>query len=253
MVTGCAVIVPLSIGNNPSLRSPIRVLVAFVLALGLSWIPFVLDESSVQWIEPFGSWRFIFLAGNVCSVLLLIQMVASVIGDHRIRRSWLLSTWLGTSDANGCERSEKAAFRKIRALLDNALKLHKRSESREEIMMNFARWGERVEDCGGLCWTWQSTLSGALFDREGIWIMSRVFFIQAAQVACLVFTIHSIFCFIIRAVDGVHELHDTVHSGSQLWMRDVVPTPEHVRTALYSALGISIVDMIAIILVYLPR
>jgi len=245
MLIGTVVIVPLSIGNNPARRSSLRILAILVLALDITWTSYFSAYRDPLWLS--------LLAGNVCVVLILIQFVSAVIGDSRIRNSRLFTSWFGTSDAIGSGRAKRAATHKMCTLLENARKLHDSSKTRQKTMTNFVRNGESYEDCGGLGWTWRRIRSGSLFDEEGIWIMSRLYIIQTVQVACIAIMIHTGLGVIARAVDAAQAWHATMSPDQPDWIYAVVPTPKQVKLALYPALGLAFVDMIAVLLVYMPR
>jgi hypothetical protein len=103
------------------------------------------------------------------------------------------------SNTIGEFRIKKAATRKINTMLINACKLHDDSEPNnqgiidshssarngtftDETMLNFVFRGNRSERAGGFMWTWDLLKTGALFEKEGIWLPTRLVIFQTAQV-----------------------------------------------------------------------
>jgi hypothetical protein len=53
-------------------------------------------------------------------------------------------------------------------------------------MLNYILKGSRLEDSGGIFWTWRLIFSGEFFDTEGIWIPTRLLVIQLIQLVVTV-------------------------------------------------------------------
>lgn len=204
--TGYLVIIPLSLGNQPTEKSPCRLLLAFVLGLAITWIPYAAVTSYENGLEPpyttgpsrtvndlnynFSQWICRFL-GNLTCLVLLWQFGLSCIGNRRIRANNFMNKYFSTSAIRGSAREKKAATRKINTMMENAYELSPKGTAstavKEETMMNFVLRGESFEDIGGPFWTWKRLLSGKLFADDGVWIMTRLIIIQVIQLHLIVF------------------------------------------------------------------
>jgi hypothetical protein len=119
------------------------------------------------------------------------------------------------SNTVGEFRIKKAATRKVNTMLMNACVLHDSSEpmkqslsdsrstlrngsSSDETMLNFVFRGNGSERAGGFLWTWELFQTGALFEKEGIWLPTRMIVFQTAQVG---FTI--ILSLILFSITGI--------------------------------------------------
>jgi hypothetical protein len=272
--TGYLVIIPLSMGNNPTEWSPIRNALAFIFSLIITWIPYVAVETCKQGIElPYegpestvtepkfnGAQWTTRAIGAISSLLILIQFFLGVIDIRRLRASKLLSYLSTTSHVRGTACSKKAATRKINAVMENAHKLMPKSASKhngppikEETMINFVIRGESFEDCGGLAWTWMRLLSGALFEEDGIWITSRLIIIQTVQLFLFAFVTYTGVLLVNEAMKRAEQAQAILQPGYPQWVYEIVPTPNQVKIALYPALGIVMFVMITLFLVYIPR
>jgi hypothetical protein len=274
-LTGYFVIIPLSIRNNPAMRSPLRNLFSLIWSLILNWMPFAAVKVYMEGIElPYdgpastvkdddysGAQWLTRILGLIVSLLILIQFIMAVIGTRRIRASNLMRYLFGTSDERRTARIKKAATRKINMVLQNAHNLRPMSTSAhngpaltEEIMLNFVLRGERREDyCGGIFWTWRRLLSGAVLDEEGIWIASRLIIIQGAQLILIAFETFAGFLLVASLAEQAGQARESLRPGYPDWVYNIVPTPGQVKIALYPALGVAMLVTIAIFLVYIPR
>jgi hypothetical protein len=275
-LTGYLVIIPLSIGNAPEERAPWRNFVALIFALIITWIPYISVTAFERSIEPpyesgtpeytvndltFHSFQWVTrFFGMLVSLLILIQLILALIGQRSIRASEFLSTLFVTSHVRGTARSKKAATRKINTVLQNAHSLQPQKASgqtsaamKEDVMANFVLRGEIYEDCGGLFWTWKRVFSGALFDEEGIWIMSRLIIIQTAQFLFFAVFTFALLLVIDQAAIMAEEARGELQPGNPPWVYDIVPTAQQVRIALYPALAAAMFVMLAISLIYIPR
>lgn len=131
-------------------------------------------------------------AGLALAVYYLICLGASFFKD--IEHSLFVP-----SNTIGELRIKKAATRKINQVLSNACSLHEDSElmnqsaraSRnsmrrasyaDETMLNFVLRGSETKKVGGFLWTWDQVKTGGLFEKEGIWLPTRLIIFQTAQV-----------------------------------------------------------------------
>eukprot|EP00978_Attheya_sp_CCMP212_P033486 scaffold135240_cov62-Attheya_sp.AAC.3 len=291
IVMGYVVIFPLSLGNSPRLWSPVVIGFSAFMCAVFTWVPYWLIEwakekagtDETDWNEnerfvnskKFSSSQWTLrIVGLFILLSLLLQLVLSLLGSQRIRNSEFLSKWFTTSAIRGSARTKRAATRKINRLLENAHSLHPeeisgtpsglskrsslkpKSKGSEDTMLNFVLRGDMQEDSGGIAWTWRNIKSGALFDTEGVWIMSRLIIIQAAQfIALLVLSFLMFFVTEEAAAssDAARISLITDYDNLPDWVYDIVPTGKQVRGALYPATFISIGVAVVLILLYLPR
>jgi hypothetical protein len=124
---------------------------------------------------------------------------------------------LVTSNVRGEGRLKRAATRKLNKLIRAALELHppraagrapqtatavatsSRSgssslcgkdveatactDASRQTMLNYVLHGQKVEQAGGLFWTFKQLFTGALTEEEGIWIPTRTLSFQTAQIS----------------------------------------------------------------------
>ena len=133
-LSGCFVIIPLSIRNNPAERSPLRNLFSLIWSLIINWMPFAAIEAYKEGTEPpydgprstveeddySGAQWVTRVIGLIVSLFILIQFVLAVIGSRRIRASNLMRYLFDTSNDRRSARVKKAATRKINTVLQNA-------------------------------------------------------------------------------------------------------------------------------------
>ena len=81
---------------------------------------------------------------------------------------------------------------------------------REKTMRNFIVRGERKEEVGGIFWTWWKYFDGTLFDHEGLWIHTRLYVIQVAQVAIALFVTALFFIFGREAAIAADDWRDSL-------------------------------------------
>jgi hypothetical protein len=275
-LTGYLVIIPLSIGNAPEERSPLRNFVGFISAVIITWVPYMAVKAFERSIEPpyesgtpessvndlkFNATQWITrFCGSLVTLLVLIQLILALIGQRRIRASEFFRNLFVTSHVRGTARSKKAATRKINTLLLNAHSLHPKKVSgqasavmKEDVMANYVLRGESFEDCGGLFWTWKRVLSGALFDEEGIWIMARLIIIQTAQFLFFAIFTYGLLLVINEAAIRAEQASLELQPGNPQWVYDIVPTAGQVRLALYPALAVAMFVMLTICFIYMAR
>lgn len=124
---------------------------------------------------------------------------------------------LVSSNSKGEARLKQSASYKISQLLSNAMSMHDTSDGRTEflsgsavadhvtasrfslsnanadaVMLNYVMNGQTLEPVGGFVWTWKQVLSGQLFEREGIWLPTRMIVFQLAQllIACMLLLVY---------------------------------------------------------------
>lgn len=178
--------------------------------------------------------------------------------------------FLSTSNEFGESRSKRAGTRKINRLLLNAFSLHDldgisrptnaslvNANTTNDIpvdrtMLNYVLRGQKLENAGGLFWTWRLLSSGQFFDTEGIWLPTRLLVFQCGQVlVALIFT-YIFFVTTEWIADQAGEARANLDPDLPQWVQDIIPTRQDVNLALYPATAISIVVMISLILVYIP-
>lgn len=137
------------------------------------------------------------------------------------------------SNTIGESRIKKAATRKMNTVLTNACNLHddlepkKPSDSRgwsmgkstsaDETMLNFVLRGNETKRVGGFLWIWDLLKTGGMFEKEGIWLPTRLIIFQTAQVGfTIILTL--IFLSITRlAADLADEAQATLPDDLPKW------------------------------------
>lgn len=214
--------------------------------------------------------RVTLAVGVILAVVFVIQLALTMIAKSC--QSDCFQYWLSTSNAYGESRLKKAATRKMNRLLLHAFSLHDVNDttrpndasltsrssgmtyktSADQTMLNYALRGQKIEESGGLIWTWRLILSGKLFDFEGIWLPTRLLVFQCAQFLLAV-VLGLIFIAVTReAVDQAGKAQETLDPTYPQWIKNIVPTSDDVKVALYPATAIAIIVMINLILIYVP-
>lgn len=124
----------------------------------------------------------------------------------------------------------------------------------KDTMLNFVLREPDSEMCGGLLWTWRRIWNTELFADEGIWIMSRLYVIQAAQAFIALYLAFFFFAGIPFVADQAEEARDELEGILNLpkWVLDFVPTREQVYAAFYPAASIAMLVAVSILQNYIP-
>lgn len=121
-------------------------------------------------------------------------------------------------------------------------------------MLNFVQHTSDTERCGGFFWTWRRIYNTELFADEGVWLQSRLYVIQAAQLVISVFLGFFFFYGTALIADQAEESRKTLDDVENLpqWVLDFVPTRQQVYYALYPASSIAMLVVVGLITVYIP-
>jgi hypothetical protein len=173
-----------------------------------------------------------------------------------------------SSHLRGEYRLKQAASRKLNRMMVNAHSLHQADTAPDKsvrasigdntfadrAMLNYVLKGQRVEKTGGIVWTFGQVYSGKLFDDEGIWLPTRLIVFQGAQVIIAAFLGFAYIYITITAADMAEDAQGTLDDYDMpQWAIDIVPTRQGVQIALYTSSGMTILAMLNIILIYIPR
>jgi len=207
-----------------------------------------------------------FAVGMALTALILFRLAVVLIRDA-ISTSKITYTSNDVAEA----RTKRAGTQKINSMLVNAYILHrgnslgldlsdlrraKDSPKRiDKAMDNYVQRGESYSNAGGFLWTWKRILNGSLFYEEGVWIHSRLVWVQAGKVLvgviaawALYWSIHAL----AHRVDVMHkELNLTVFVPQ--WYINLIPTSYMIRVSLYPAWAVSIVVIFMLVLIDIPR
>ncbi|GAX19612.1 hypothetical protein FisN_19Hh192 [Fistulifera solaris] len=273
---GIVTIVPLSLGNNPNSQGPKQHAIALFVTLLYSVPPyFGVQRYRADTEEPYDDAEqrvnqayFIFYlyitlgAGVVLATYYLICLFAHLFKG--IGQSLFIP-----SNTVGEFRIKKAATRKVNTMLMNACVLHDSSEpmkqslsdsrstlrngsSSDETMLNFVFRGNGSERAGGFLWTWELFQTGALFEKEGIWLPTRMIVFQTAQVGFTI--ILSLILFSITGIASIlaGEAQESLTEELPSWARQLVPTRRGVELALYPASIAATFTMVLLVVLYIP-
>jgi hypothetical protein len=124
----------------------------------------------------------------------------------------------------------------------------------KETMLNFILHNSDTENCGGFLWTWKRIWNGELFADEGVWIQSRLYVIQAAQLVIALIMGFFFFIIIPLVANLAEESREDLKDFPNLpaWVLNIVPTRQQVYGAFYPASIIALLVAISILKVYIP-
>lgn len=163
---------------------------------------------------------------------------------------------------------KRAAHFKLTKLLIRAYMLHDPNASKyfktkkdsvasiskdDPAMKNFVLYGDQNEFSGGVMWTFKRLLSRNIFDEEGVWVSSRLVFIQCGQISLSIVFVGALFKQTPVFEDYVQEAKDALPDGLPSWVYDMVPDPWMIRTSLYPALICAGFVCVGLVILYIPR
>lgn len=205
-------------------------------------------------------------------VLGAVYCVSFALSSSGALKDWLTDILPNESFASHAIRGhtsmKRAAHFKLTKLLIRAYVLHDPNASKyfkkkkdsvayvakdDAAMKNFVLYGDQNEFSGGILWTFKRLLTRGLFDEEGVWISSRLVFIQCGQI---------ILSFVFIAVlnlqtplleEAVEEAKNELPGGLPSWVYEMVPDPWMVRTSLYPAVVCGGFVCFGLVIIYIPR
>ena len=120
-------------------------------------------------------------------------------------------------------------------------------------MKNFVLYGDQNEFSGGVLWTFKRLLSRNIFDEEGVWVSSRLVFIQCGQISLSIVFVGVLIKQTPVFEAYVQEAKDALPDGLPSWVYDMVPDPWMIRTSLYPALICAGFVCVGLVILYIPR
>lgn len=282
LTCGIALVVPLSIGNNPSGISPGRMAFSMVYALSNTLVPFFVinwlerrqgkiasgDELLEDQVES--AEKALLATGCLLAFLFACHGIFILfIGHNKAHHlSPFLRAIFAATSYNGEVRSFRALQFKVDRIIANALSLHEfekiqspvtwsqkvsLSSESDVVMRNYICRGERYEEVGGVFYCLWRLIDGSLLDEEGIWLHTRLLVIQVAQIGIAMFTTVLLFLLQAQLGIGADDLRATLDPFNLPdWIMEIFPTGEMVHTALSPAGFIAMVFMAIIISLYIP-
>lgn len=162
------------------------VTILFTTILSLAYVV----ETAVFSTTKEDSFLAAYIGAATLGAILLILQVISLIGEFFSLEFLKKHAWLECLLTPGMEkmerRTKKAAQKKVKRMVDNALVYHGESNhsialsedfqmtARGTALLNFQTREERTEQVGGIVWGWKRVFNGSIFDEEGIWLHSRL-------------------------------------------------------------------------------
>jgi hypothetical protein len=145
------------------------------------------------------------------------------------------------------QKSKRASL----VVLDTDTKSH---SEEKETMLNFVLHESDTETCGGVFWTWKRIWNTELFADEGVWIQSRLYVIQAAQLFIAFYLGFFFFLGTPAVVDLAEESREALEGIENLpdWVLNFVPTRGQVYAAFYPASSIAMLVAFFILQNYIP-
>jgi len=272
---GIIVFLPLSFGNHPTERSPLRLLAAVFFAACFVIAPSHVIESiesrDITLDKEYKIVRFIGMAAGYALLLYYtFQLVVSVAENYLITGGpkSFLSKMTQSSSEVGSSRLKYATIHKTNRVLRNALEMHDTpfSTAREDskysapkvmsqhdpVFQNYMIQGERHEEIPIFLWTWKQLLSGRLFNTQGIWLPARLWVFQAVQLVTIAFLILLLPRITDIMIDNVGRAKRELPEGLPTWMYTLVPDAKDVEAAVVPASVISVLVCISIHVWYIP-
>ena len=201
-LTAALVFVPISFGNinDPNSWLPILSCVCLVGYSVSAYVSFIVSPTprAQEIVDSFVLYKPLMTMNLAISVLMFVCMISYPIavflngrtnpdGDKKRCLSWLSSLetrpyTFGVPNFKLISDKKSAATFKIDRLINNALKLHKKSDddskytlTESEVMREYILRGTTYEkDAASFLWTWKNIWSRSLFMQEGIWFHSRL-------------------------------------------------------------------------------
>lgn len=180
-----------------------------------------------------------------------------------------LRQYAATSNERAETRLKWAATRKINQMLTNAYDLHAfarldgenegrqfRADLQRQIdksLRNYLTRGLRMENAGGVLWTWCNISTGSLFHTEGIWINSRLIVIQCAQVTIGAVGMYFLFYAIFSLASSCDYAQKNLDPSLPQWFKNYYPTRWMVLASLLPAWTVSACVVVLLVLIYVPR
>lgn len=201
----------------------------------------------------------------------LVQLLLTLTAKYQ--RSEITNWFQLTSNTSGEVRSKKSAIRKINRMLLNACDMHSCDEvsdssavlpntsfalsianrpAIDRTMLNYVLRGQRLEDVGGLFWSWKQIFTGRLFDTEGIWLPTRLVVFQGAQIVITIILSLILLAVSKIAADEAEKARAGLDPTLPQWVQDIVPTRQDVYYALFPAASVSIIVMVCLVSIYIP-
>ena len=258
-LNGLIVIVPLSLGNHQFVKSlkfqliAVAFLAVFTSVLFIEFILrefFGVENTDAGWeqLRSFPGFRALVTVFAGLSVLIFLELLrgicATLLPKGVILRFLALRWLFLPSNVRRSMWTKRSGTHKVNRLVHNAYRLHQRTYihlKKEKIvrkgdianqltMLNFVAHGEKVENCGGLWWTWKRVLhTKELIQKEGIWIHSRLVVGQASQLILLAVLGVTWWFGMQAAADSARsarqDIEDDDSTGSE-WARWAIPTED---------------------------
>eukprot|EP00523_Entomoneis_sp_CCMP467_P022496 CAMPEP_0168835406 /NCGR_PEP_ID=MMETSP0727-20121128/4078_1 /TAXON_ID=265536 /ORGANISM="Amphiprora sp., Strain CCMP467" /LENGTH=1255 /DNA_ID=CAMNT_0008888763 /DNA_START=124 /DNA_END=3891 /DNA_ORIENTATION=- len=264
---GMYYMVPVSLGNSQLDRSPRRIFFAAFYALANHVAAFAISNH----LQTLDDSRFDVIQGDTYEAQ---QMLTLAIGLALTGILLFQGLWMYCSKSAGAQFisrvSEgawngeisvyKAAQRKTQTILENAFKMHKppvdqlhSAQTQTQTMRNFVLHGETLEANGGLFWSWWKFFDGSIFNEEGIWINTRLWATQFAQITLGVFSAVLLFWLSVQAADSAENVRDDLEDDDLPdWILEIFPTSWMVLGSLIPASIVACAVMAIYCVLYIP-
>jgi len=284
VLAGYLIMTPISLGNSAILRSNKVAAFCFVWTAIVAAIPYTLVFLWREDIEPpsenaqlvGSSWWFLvfmritLVMGILLSLILAVQIPLNSMTAIKRNREGKLQRWMMPQNIKSGAYIKMAGSRKVNSFLTNAHALHpvgtaaersiliggKKQTQSERTMSNYVLFGEREVRSGGFLWTWKRMLDRSLLHTEGIWLHSRLFVGQAAQIIISIFALGLFYAgtpiLAAQSQAARDELIEVFGDELPQWIYDFIPTEQQVRYAFYPAAGVATAVALVIVCLYLP-
>jgi hypothetical protein len=207
-IGGIVMIVPISLGNHPCVRTPTLPLYSLSALAIYTIVPlsiYLWYVGGIPWDESGKLNQFEkdmeALPTRTMVAMFVICSIFTAYGLLKVLVSTLIPKgWFGNAPKLKLFFQPKILYRtgeikragtvKLNNMVMNAFKLHNRkatgAAAEQELMANYIIRGESLESSGGLFWTWKRIFNRDLFKFEGVWLHSRFVVGQIAQVITII-------------------------------------------------------------------
>jgi hypothetical protein len=246
LISPIPVFIPLSLGNHPNARSFWQQFGATFIAAFETIFPLVLvflwkraphadPPTAAQYLVQ--SDRFMsslytgLVTGSVLTVYYFFSAMKILREDKKISETQ-------SSDERGMAMAKRACTQKISMMMSSAREMHRdvaqldagqskdlsRSKKfdlqthTDPVFQTYVLQGEGRETCGSWLWVVKTILSKELFEKEGIWLPSRLWVFQSIQIVVLVLYVILSQVLIEKAVLNADDATAELPEGLPFWI-----------------------------------
>jgi hypothetical protein len=246
LISPIPVFIPLSLGNHPNATSFWQQIGATFIAAFETIFPLVLvflwkrashadPPTAAQYLVQSDRFMSSLYTGLVTGSVLTVYYFFSAM---KILREDKKISVTQSSDERGMAMAKRACTQKISMMMSSAREMHRDvaqpdagqskdlSSSKkfdlqthtDPVFQTYVLQGEGREPCGSWLWVVKTILSKELFEKEGIWLPSRLWVFQSIQIVVLVLYIILSQVLIEKAVLNADDATSELPEGLPSWI-----------------------------------